>query len=203
VRLRVQPGRFPGLTDAHHELVTHDELTDLEGLCVRQRHLVDRILRAAYLSNDVADRDGRKGVDDMLRECRPVGMRLAASRQRLVGARSVDQRTRHLSGRAREANATAAELRSGPRAVCHHGAEVEQLTATLAQVEHELEGLQVAMATRGVIEQAKGMLMLREGCDAEEAFAKLVDLSQHGHRKLIDVARTMVSAWSAGDSAQP
>jgi Fic family protein len=113
------------------------------------------------------------------------------------------QRTRHLSGRAREANATAAELRSGPRAVCHHGAEVEQLTATLAQVEHELEGLQVAMATRGVIEQAKGMLMLREGCDAEEAFAKLVDLSQHGHRKLIDVARTMVSAWSAGDSAQP
>ena len=107
-----------------------------------------------------------------------------------------------IAGRARDASAHAAEIRSAQHVTCHHSEQAEALTRTLEKVEHELAGLRVAMETRGVIEQAKGMLMLREGCDADTAFALLVDLSQRGHHKLIDVARTMVSAWSAGERAE-
>ena len=81
--------------------------------------------------------------------------------------------------------------------------DLVELNAALAQARQQLEGLRVAMSTRGVIEQAKGMLMLREHCDADTAFAMLVDLSQHSHRKLIDVARSMVEAWSAGEQPGP
>jgi AmiR/NasT family two-component response regulator len=106
-----------------------------------------------------------------------------------------------LSERVHDATAQAAHIRSTAPINCHHASDVRRLTDALAQVEHELEGLRMAMSTRGVIEQAKGMLMLREGCDAEAAFETLVDLSQHSHRKLIEVARTMVESWSSGEHA--
>lgn len=73
------------------------------------------------------------------------------------------------------------------------------MAAAIGQLEHELDGLRVAMATRGVIEQAKGMLMLRRHCDADEAFALLVELSQTSHRKLVDVARPLVESWTTKD----
>lgn len=110
--------------------------------------------------------------------------------------------TAQLARRVRDANATAADLRSAIHVPCSHGEEVRRLTESLTQVEHELEGLRVAMTTRGVIERAKGMLMLREHCDADTAFRMLVDLSQRGHRRLVEVATTMVDAWSAGDSGE-
>lgn len=112
-------------------------------------------------------------------------------------------RTQQLEGRAQSADATPAEIRATTCVGCQHGEEVQLLTAALTKVEHELEGLRVAMETRAIIEQAKGMLMLREGCDADTAFSMLVDLSQHGHRKLVDVARMIVTTWSARDPAQP
>jgi GAF domain-containing protein len=49
-----------------------------------------------------------------------------------------------------------------------------------------------AMRSRAVIEQAKGILMGSRHCNADEAFGILVDLSQHSHRKLHEVARTVV-----------
>jgi GAF domain-containing protein len=49
-----------------------------------------------------------------------------------------------------------------------------------------------AMASRAVIEQAKGILMAVHKCDADEAFARLTQASQHTHRKLRDVARELV-----------
>jgi hypothetical protein len=69
------------------------------------------------------------------------------------------------------------------------------LRERLAEVEHELDGLQTAMRTRAVIEQAKGMIMLRDHCDADAAFDTLVDTSQRSHRKLHEVA-TMVVGWA-------
>ncbi len=50
------------------------------------------------------------------------------------------------------------------------------------------EQLQAAMASRGVIEQAKGIIMAQRRCSADEAFAILVRVSQHENRKLRDVA---------------
>jgi GAF domain-containing protein len=50
-----------------------------------------------------------------------------------------------------------------------------------------------AMQSRAVIEQAKGILMAQRRCDADAAFDILVELSQHSHRKLRDVAHTLVA----------
>jgi GAF domain-containing protein len=56
------------------------------------------------------------------------------------------------------------------------------------------EHLEKALATRGVIDQAKGMLMGARRCNADEAFQLLVDLSQQTNRKLRDVAQEMVNS---------
>ena len=53
--------------------------------------------------------------------------------------------------------------------------------------------LQTAMASRAVIEQAKGILMGARRCTAEQAFDLLVDLSQGTNRKLREVAEALVA----------
>ena len=52
--------------------------------------------------------------------------------------------------------------------------------------------MQQAMASRAVIEQAKGILMRDRSCSADEAFAVLVRLSQESHLKVRDVAQRIV-----------
>lgn len=56
--------------------------------------------------------------------------------------------------------------------------------------------LQEALSSRAVIEQAKGMLMARRGCGADEAFNLLRRASQHRNIKLRDVAGIVVDALS-------
>lgn len=56
------------------------------------------------------------------------------------------------------------------------------------------EQLETALASRAVIEQAKGVLMAGRGCSADEAFALLVELSQRSNRKLRDVAQGLVES---------
>ena len=52
--------------------------------------------------------------------------------------------------------------------------------------------MQQALASRAVIEQAKGILMAARGCTDAEAFSILVELSQSSNRKLRDVAAAVV-----------
>lgn len=52
--------------------------------------------------------------------------------------------------------------------------------------------LEEALSSRGVIEQAKGIVMARQGCSADQAFELLVGISQHKHVKLRDVAGDLV-----------
>jgi len=60
---------------------------------------------------------------------------------------------------------------------------------------HELnQRLRDAMESRGVIEQAKGMLMSAQGCNEDEAFQLLMRASQRENRKLRDIAREIVEA---------
>ena len=54
------------------------------------------------------------------------------------------------------------------------------------------EHLEKALESRGVIDQAKGVLMGERRISADEAFALLVELSQHSNRKLRDVAEMIV-----------
>ena len=55
----------------------------------------------------------------------------------------------------------------------------------------EFHNLQGAFGRRAIIEQAKGILMERNGIDAEAAFALLKSHSQRNGQKLIDVAQAI------------
>jgi AmiR/NasT family two-component response regulator len=52
--------------------------------------------------------------------------------------------------------------------------------------------LEEALSTRGIIEQAKGILIAEQGCTSDEAFELLVKASQRTHAKLHDVAAELV-----------
>jgi transcriptional regulator with GAF, ATPase, and Fis domain len=56
----------------------------------------------------------------------------------------------------------------------------------------EAEGMQSAMHSRSVIEQAKGILMAQQRCSAEVAFNLLIAASQRSNTKLRDVAASIV-----------
>jgi GAF domain-containing protein len=60
------------------------------------------------------------------------------------------------------------------------------------------EQLQEAMASRAVIEQAKGILMGQLRCGAEDAFTALVKQSQERNVKLRDVAEQLVQQTAKG-----
>jgi GAF domain-containing protein len=61
-----------------------------------------------------------------------------------------------------------------------------------AELETLADQLQEALQSRAVIEQAKGMIMLQEHCDADAAFKRLVRLSSESNVKLREVARLLV-----------
>jgi AmiR/NasT family two-component response regulator len=50
-----------------------------------------------------------------------------------------------------------------------------------------------AMRTSAVVEQAKGVLMLKLGIDEQQSYQRLVRLSERGHAELEDVAKAVVS----------
>ena len=54
------------------------------------------------------------------------------------------------------------------------------------------------MASRAVIEQAKGILMAQRDCSADEAFDMLRRASQRENVKLRDVAQRIVGSVVAG-----
>ena len=60
--------------------------------------------------------------------------------------------------------------------------------------------VQLALARKAeagpLIDQAKGMIMLAEGCTADEAFERLRMCSQHANRKVADIARELVESTS-------
>ncbi|HWL34949.1 MAG TPA: GAF and ANTAR domain-containing protein [Frankiaceae bacterium] len=77
-------------------------------------------------------------------------------------------------------------LFAGQASVAITNAEVYRASRTLA------EQLQDAMASRAVIEQAKGVLMAEQGCTPEEAFALLRAASQRENVKLREIAERIV-----------
>ncbi|HUR74823.1 MAG TPA: ANTAR domain-containing protein [Sporichthya sp.] len=86
---------------------------------------------------------------------------------------------------ARQANETARSREAARTAI-------DLAHARLAEVQGELEGLRTAMRNRGVIEQAKGMLMVRLQVDEDKAFDYLRTMSNTTNRKLSDVAADVV-----------
>ncbi|MEV0074482.1 MULTISPECIES: ANTAR domain-containing protein [unclassified Amycolatopsis] len=67
----------------------------------------------------------------------------------------------------------------------------------------KVKQLEDALATRPVIEQAKGMLMVLRTCSADDAFTALREISQHTNVKLHDVAAVVVAAGTRSTAAVP
>ena len=66
--------------------------------------------------------------------------------------------------------------------------------AALAESNDRADNLVVAMQSRAVIEQAKGVLIARHGVTPEAAFELLARRSQHENRKLRSIAEEVVAA---------
>ncbi|WP_432503438.1 GAF and ANTAR domain-containing protein [Kineococcus arenarius] len=83
-------------------------------------------------------------------------------------------------------------LAAAPHAFDEESAEVGQLfvahAATALAATEQVNNLQVAIASRDVIGQAKGILMERFKITADQAFALLTRVSQERNRKLREVA---------------
>jgi GAF domain-containing protein len=80
-------------------------------------------------------------------------------------------------------------------------AEVVAVAVANAEAHHQLgeqaRHLRIAMESRAVIEQAKGVLMAQQGVDVERAFEILRAASQRSNRKLRDVAVGVVASTQA------
>jgi putative methionine-R-sulfoxide reductase with GAF domain len=79
------------------------------------------------------------------------------------------------------------ELFAVPAAIAVQNVQV------LAQARRLAAQLQAALTNRATIDQARGILMSRIGCGAEEAFERLRDISQTQNQKLHLVADTLVA----------
>jgi GAF domain-containing protein len=86
-------------------------------------------------------------------------------------------------------------------------AEVVAVVVANADAHHQLgeqaRNMRVAMESRAVIEQAKGVLMAQRHVDAEQAFEILREASQRYNRKLRDIASGIVESTSEGSRRTP
>ncbi|WP_019355606.1 ANTAR domain-containing protein [Streptomyces sp. AA1529] len=91
------------------------------------------------------------------------------------------------------ADATAPEGPAGPGEAPLSARERDELTARIDALDTEVGQLREALASRPVIDQARGMVMALAPCDAETAWQVLVRVSQHSNVKLRSVAAALVS----------
>ncbi|HEX7133710.1 MAG TPA: ANTAR domain-containing protein [Iamia sp.] len=86
------------------------------------------------------------------------------------------------------------------RAAARKGTTVEELASRIVagvpsetdDLVAEVAHLRVALESRDVIGQAKGILMERHGIGADEAFARLVTMSRSGNVRLREIAENLV-----------
>jgi len=67
------------------------------------------------------------------------------------------------------------------------------LAVEILELRARIEQLGQALASRAVIDQARGMVMAMAPCSSERAWDLLVDVSQHCNVKLRDVAAALVA----------
>ena len=68
----------------------------------------------------------------------------------------------------------------------------------LQALREEAESLAEALATRKLVERAKGLLMAREGISEQDAFARLRRASQSSNRPLKVVAEAVIATFADG-----
>ncbi|WP_431932246.1 ANTAR domain-containing protein [Micromonospora sp. RP3T] len=77
------------------------------------------------------------------------------------------------------------------------------LVATVQRLQRELDALRRERRAHAVVEQATGLLIARQGCSPEEAFAQLRRISQHSNIRLVDVAAGLLGAVAPPTVAPP
>ena len=82
------------------------------------------------------------------------------------------------------------------------GGELQGALAITLRRFAEFQNLQGAFGRRAIIEQAKGILMERNGIDADAAFAVLKSHSQATGRRLVDVAEALTQSHKLLPSAR-
>ncbi|MDK1348976.1 ANTAR domain-containing protein [Streptomyces sp. 378] len=82
-------------------------------------------------------------------------------------------------------------------------AEDAVLLAEVVELRAENEHLGRALASRAVIDQARGMMMALAPCPSDRAWDLLVDVSQHCNIKLRDVAEALVATTEDGTLPEP
>ena len=110
-----------------------------------------------------------------------------------VGALNVYSVSPHLVD---EAALQAAELVAAAVGAVLHEAQVKGELETVAQQ------LETALQSRATIDQAKGILMARHHCDADEAFRMLARASSSANVKLREIAERLVREAAAGGSPE-
>jgi GAF domain-containing protein len=84
----------------------------------------------------------------------------------------------------------------------HNASGALSLATRLASHAALIEQLRSSLASRGVIDQALGIIMAREHCTQERAFAILRAASQNSNVKLRDIASSVVTSVT-GEPPQP
>lgn len=136
----------------------------------------------------VRDMDGEGRWPSYIPRARAVGAKSMVSIPMTVEAKTIGA----LNVYARTVDAFGAEEVSIAEIVAGHASLATQV-ATALQGHRDLAAqLRAAMASRAGIEQAKGIIMATVGCDADTAFERLVQQSQHENRKLREVAEELV-----------
>ena len=102
---------------------------------------------------------------------------------------------------ARRAQAFDGEAASVAEIVAAHAGLASQVSAAYFGHRALAEQLREAMASRAVIEQAKGVVMAANQCSPDDAFQSLVRLSQTTHKKLRDIAQEIVQKASQQPAA--
>ncbi len=183
--LRVEGGRHrvDALAASHPFVAAIDEIQYVvveEGPCITAA-LEGRTVRSGSLGGEqmwprFGPRVGRLGVHSAL------SLPLLLPDQ-VVGAINVYAHDKDVFD---EHAAQLGELFAAPAAVAVHNAQVLIRAQALAAQ------LQKALRSRPVIDQAVGLLRGRTGATSEEAFARLREISQSEHRKLVEVAERIV-----------
>ena len=79
------------------------------------------------------------------------------------------------------------------------GYYIDLTAARRDETETDVQNALTRKAQAGpLIEQAKGMIMLAEGCAPSEAFARLRACSEHANRKVADIAQDLIESVSEG-----
>jgi len=82
-------------------------------------------------------------------------------------------------------------------------AEYAELLAEVVELRVTNEQLVRALASRAVIDQARGMVMALAPCSSDRAWHLLVDVSQHCNIKLRDVAASLVATTTDRTLPEP